>query len=50
MHLHIVRVAARPGLEPRPAPRPAKVIVLEARRQARIEAERLERQHPRPAA
>jgi len=50
MHLHIVRVAARPRFAPRPAPRPAKVIVLEARRQARIEAARLERQHPRPAA
>jgi hypothetical protein len=50
MHLHIVRVAARPRLEPRPAPRPAKVIVLEARRQARIEAARREWQRPRPAA
>jgi hypothetical protein len=46
MHLHIVRVAARP----KRVPRPAKVIVLEARRQARLEAARAERQRPRPAA
>ena len=46
MHLHIVRVAV-----PHPkAPRPAKVIQLETRRQARLEQERLERQTPRPAA
>jgi hypothetical protein len=48
-HLYVVRVAARP--QPRLAPpRPAKVIVLEARRQARLEAARPERQRPRPAA
>jgi hypothetical protein len=51
MHLHLVPVAARP----QEAPRPAKVIVLEARRAARLEAARLEaarreRQHPPPAA
>ena len=46
MHLHIVRVVA-----PRPkAQRPSKVIQLEARRKARLEQERLERQTPRPAA
>ena len=47
MHLHVVRVAARP----KPL-RPAKVIVLEARRQARLEAMRpkRKREHPRPAA
>jgi hypothetical protein len=32
MHLHLVRLAAPPV-----PPRPAKVIVLEARRQARLE-------------
>jgi hypothetical protein len=50
MHLHIVRVVARPRPATQPAPRPAKVIVLEARRQARIEAAQLERHRPRPAA
>jgi hypothetical protein len=45
MHLHLVRVAARP----KPV-RPAKVIVLEARRKARLEAARPERLPPRPAA
>src|SRR5688500_10623305 len=45
MHLHLVRVVARPK-----APRPAKVIVLEARRKARLEAARTERRPPRPAA
>jgi hypothetical protein len=47
MHLRPVTVdAARPTLQPRPA----KVVQLEARRQARLEAERLERSRPRPAA
>jgi hypothetical protein len=46
MHLHLVRVAARPK-EPL---RPAKVVMLEARRKARLEAQRPERQPPRPAA
>jgi hypothetical protein len=45
MHLHLVRVAARPK-----PPRPAKVIVLEARRKARLEKARPERLPPRPAA
>ena len=47
MHLHLVRVSARPK-----RPRPAKVIVLETRRKARLEATRPERQPPplRPAA
>jgi hypothetical protein len=44
MHLHLVRLAARPQ-----APRPAKVVVLETRRKARLEA-RPERPAPRPAA
>ena len=46
MHLHLVRVAGRP----KPVQRPAKVVQLEVRRKARLEAERLERQRPRPAA
>ena len=45
MHLHLVRVAARP----KAVPRPAKVVQLEARREARLEAARPELQ-PRPAA
>jgi hypothetical protein len=35
MHLHLVRVAARPT--PVDVQRPAKVVVLEARRQARLQ-------------
>ena len=46
MHLHLVRVAARP----QEATRPAKVVVLETRRKARLAAQRRERQQPRPAA
>jgi hypothetical protein len=46
MHLHLVRVEARP----KPVLRPAKVVQLEARRKARLEKARLERQAPRPAA
>jgi hypothetical protein len=46
MHLHLVRVAARP----KPVPRPAKVIALDARREARLESARPERQPTRPAA
>ena len=48
MHLQLVRVAARP----KPLPRPAKVVLLEARRQARLEQARLEaeRYPARPAA
>jgi len=38
MHQHLIRVVSRPK-----RPRPAKVIVLDARRQARLEAAR-----PRP--
>ena len=47
LHPHIVRL-----LRPRPArpQRPAKVIVLDARRKARLEATRPERQPPRDAA
>ena len=44
MHLHVIRVAARPK-----APRPAKVVSLEARRKARLE-QRRPAPHPRPAA
>jgi hypothetical protein len=47
MHLHLVRVAARPKQVP---PRPAKVVQLAVRRKARLEAARPERQPPRPAA
>ena len=46
MHLHLVRVAARP----KQPYRPAKVVVLESRRRARLEAARSKRQPPRPAA
>ena len=46
MQLHLVRVAARPK-QPQ---RQAKVVVLESRRQARLEAARPERQPPRAAA
>ena len=46
MHLHLVRVAARP----KPVPRP-KIVRLEDRRKARLEAARLNRPRPpRPAA
>ena len=45
-HLHLVRIAARAE---RPL-RPAKVVQLEARRKARLQAVRPERQPPRPAA
>ena len=46
-HLHVVRL-----VPPRPvrAGRPAKVIVLDVRRKARLEAARPERQPPRDAA
>ncbi len=43
MHLHLVRVPAPPPK----VPRPAKVVVLETRRKARLEVSRRE---PRPAA
>jgi hypothetical protein len=46
MHRHLVLVVARPQR----LPRPAKVVVLDARRKARLEAARPERQRPRPAA
>jgi hypothetical protein len=46
MHLHLVRVAARP----KQPLRPAKVVVLDTRRKARLEATRPEPRHPRPAA
>jgi hypothetical protein len=44
-HLHLVRDVA----PSKRGPRPAKVIVLESRRKARLEARRA-RQSPRPAA
>jgi hypothetical protein len=47
LHPHLVRLV-RP--HPQRPQRPAKVIVLEARRKARLEAARPERQPPRPAA
>lgn len=46
MHLHVVRVAT-PNLK---TSRPAKVIQLETRRQARLARERLAQSRPRPAA
>jgi hypothetical protein len=45
MHRRLVRVVARPK-----PPRPAKVISLEARRKARLEATRPKRPPTRPAA
>ena len=46
MHLHLVRVAE----QPKQLQRPAKVVQLEVRRQARLEQAQRERSHPRPAA
>jgi hypothetical protein len=43
--LYLVRVHPRPS-----QPRPAKVIQLEARRQARIQTTNVDRLPPRPAA
>jgi len=43
MHLHLVRLAARP----KPVPRPAKVVLLESRRKAKLEHDW---PRPRPAA
>jgi hypothetical protein len=43
---HIVRLVALP----KQAPRPAKIVQLDARRQARLEAERATEPRPRPAA
>jgi hypothetical protein len=45
LHLHLVRPKVRPA-----PPRPAKVIQLETRRLARLEAEHVKRLPPRPAA
>ena len=44
MHLHLVHDAVKP----KPQPRPAKVVQLEARREARLQPPR--REQPRPAA
>jgi hypothetical protein len=38
MHLHLVPVAARPAQRAEVKQRPAKVVTLEARRQARLQA------------
>jgi hypothetical protein len=46
MYMHRVHVARRPKQDPRPA----KVVQLETRRQARLERMRQERERPRPAA
>jgi hypothetical protein len=45
MHRHLIWLVARPA-----PPRQAKVIQLEARRQARHVQEQLKRVPPRPAA
>ena len=45
MHLHLVPVVARPK-----PPRSAKVVILEARRKAHLQAVRPEPTAPRPAA
>ena len=51
MHQHLQpHVIRLPRPRPMRAQRPAKVIVLETRRKARIEAARPERQPPRDAA
>jgi len=47
MHLHLVRVVARPKPQ---APRPSKVVCLDARRKARLEALRPTPPPTRPAA
>jgi hypothetical protein len=46
MRLHLVPKAPRP----KEAQRPAKVVQLETRRQARLERHRPDRHPPRPAA
>ena len=46
MHLHLVRVVARP----KDVPRPAKVVQLEARREERLQPRRSKWRPPRPAA
>ena len=38
MHLHLVRAVARPAPLAEVTQRPAKVVALEARRQARLQA------------
>jgi hypothetical protein len=45
MHRHLLRV-----VEPQKALRPAKVVSLEVRRKARLEAARPKPPHSRPAA
>jgi len=48
-HLYVVHVVARPQLQQQP--RPAKVVQLEARREARLEAARVNTLPPtQPAA
>ena len=46
MQRHLYLVVARPT----PPPRPAKVVQLDVRREARLEQARRERSRPRPAA
>lgn len=46
-HLHVVRLVPPRPVRPE---RPAKVIVLDVRRKARLESARPERQPPRDAA
>ena len=45
MHLHLVRVVARP----KDVPRPAKIVQLEVRREARLQPRRSKWQPPRSA-
>ena len=45
-HLYLVRIAAKPTRRLRPA----KVVQLDVRRKARLEARRPQPQHTRPAA
>jgi hypothetical protein len=47
-HLHAVRVVVQ--LQDQRLPRPAKVVQLDVRRKARLEAAPLQRQPSRPAA
>ncbi len=46
-HPHLIRLAPP---APKQASRPAKVVQLESRRQARLEAAQAEQPRPRPAA
>jgi hypothetical protein len=50
MQLYLVREVAPEKAKAESVSRPAKVVQLEARRLARLEAERREQSRPRPAA